>query len=116
MAAGYVRAALFYVGVVAVRELGDKVVGLGQLAYMYKLLIRGVLVAPAEVFLDSAGKQLVLLQHDGHLAAQRFNIVLAHVAASDLHAALGHVVEPRDEVHERGLRGARAADDANCLA
>ena len=41
---------------------------------------------------------------------------VAHVVAVDAHRAVGHVVEPRDELAERGLAGARRADERDELA
>ena len=69
------------------------VVRLREAAGLLKLRVRSVLIAPAEIFFDAAGKQLVLLQHHAYGAAQRVEVVLAHVHAADLHAALRHVVE-----------------------
>ena len=87
-------------GVIAVGERADEVVRLREAAGLLKLRVRGVLIAPAEIFFDAAGKQLILLQHHAYGAAQRVEIVLAHVHAADLHAALRHVVEAGDELHK----------------
>ena len=103
-------------GVVAVGEGADEVVRLREAAGLLKLRVRGVLIAPAEIFFDAAGKQLVLLQHHAHGAAQRVEVVLAHVHAADLHAALRHVVETGNELHEGRFARAGAAEDADGLA
>ena len=65
----------------------DKSIRLCQTAYALELLVRGVLVAPAQVFLDRAGEQHVLLEHHGNLIAQRLDVVIAHIHAADLDRA-----------------------------
>ena len=111
-----VRAALLDVGIVLVRELLDEVVRLRQFAGVDHLFIGGIGVAPAQVVLDGAGEEDVLLQHHGHGVAQRFKVVLAHVHAADQHAALGDIVEAGDELHQRRFGRARAAEYAHHLA
>ena len=103
LAAGDVRAALLDVGIVLVGELLDEVVRLRQFAGVDHLFIGGVRVAPAQVVLDGAGEEDVLLQHHGHGIAQRFKVVLAHVHAADEHAALGDVVKAGNELHQRPI-------------
>ena len=83
---------------------------------MPEFLVRGILIAPAEVLLDRAGKQLVFLQHHGDGVAQSLQIIIAHVHAAERQLAAGDVVQTRDELHERGFGRARAADDADRLA
>ncbi|CAN4049019.1 HTH-type transcriptional regulator immR, partial [Dysosmobacter welbionis] len=86
--AGDVGAALLDIGVVLVGELLDKGVRLGQLAHPDHLLVSGVLFAPAEIILDGAGEQHVLLQHHGHLVPQGVHIVVPDVRAAHQDAAL----------------------------
>ena len=90
--AGDVGAALLDIGVVLVGELLDKGVRLGQLAHPDHLLVSGVLFAPAEIILDGAGEQHVLLQHHGHLGPQGGHIVVPDVRAAHQNAALSGVV------------------------
>src|SRR5699024_2677801 len=97
LAAGNIGAALLDPGVVLIRELLDKFVGLGQLAGFQDLVIGGVRVAPAQVVLDGAGKQHVLLQHNGHLVAQCFQVIFPHVVAAYLDGAFGHIVQAGDQ-------------------
>ena len=80
------------------------------------LLVGGVLLAPAQVLLDGAGEQHVLLEHHGHLLPQGLHVVVPHVHAAHQHPALGGVVQPGDELHQGGLGGAGAAQDAHGLA
>jgi hypothetical protein len=87
-------------------------VGLSQLAGLDHLIIRGVAVAPAEIVLDRAGEQQILLEHHSHLIAESVEIVVPDVHAADPDRALGDVVETGDELDESGLGGAGAADYA----
>ena len=79
-------------------------------------LVGGVRVAPTQVLGDGAAKQHVFLQHHGDLVTQRVQVVVAHVHAAHAHSAFGGVVQAGDEVNERGLGRAGAADDADGLA
>ena len=98
LAAGYVRSSLFNIGIVLLRHLLDEFIRLRQLAHTLEFLVARVFIAPAQVLLDRAGEQHVLLQHHGHLLAQHLDIVGAHVYAADLDRAGRHVVQARDEL------------------
>ena len=111
-----VGAALFDTRVIAVGHLVDELVGTGQAARLAALLQCGVGLPPAQVLKHRPREERILLQHDGHLIAQRSQVVLLDIAPTDEHLALPHVVEPRDEVDERRLARARTADDADGLA
>ena len=76
-------------------------------------LVRRVLVAPAQVLGDGAAEQHVLLEHDAHGVPQCGEVVLAHVVTANGHPTRGDVVEPRYELHERGLARARGTQDAH---
>ncbi len=103
-------------GVVAVGEAADEFIRLCETAGLLDLLVRRVRIAPAEVLADRAGEELVLLQHHGDRAAQRLDVIVAHVDAADLHAALRRVVQAWDQLHERRFADAGAADDAHGAA
>ena len=87
-------------GVIPVRHGGDELIRARKLAGMTQLLIRGVFIAPAEIFGDRAGKEFVFLQHHGDGTAQSIQIIVAHVHAAKRQLAAGHVVQTRDELHE----------------
>lgn len=59
LAAGDICAALLDIGVIAVRHGGDELIRTREHAGVLEFLVRGILIAPAEVLLDRAGKQLV---------------------------------------------------------
>ena len=99
LSAGHIGTALLDVRVVLIGEFLNESIGLRELRGMANLFIGGVRVAPAQVFGNSAGEQHVLLQHHGHLIAQRLNVIVAHVHAADLERARAHVVESRHQLH-----------------
>ena len=88
---------------------------LRALARLLHLFVGGVGVAPAEVLLDGAREEHVLLQHDGHLIAQTLEVVVPDIYAAHQHLSLRRVVKTGDEVDQRGLGTARAAQDAHRL-
>ena len=116
LAAGDICAALLDIGVIAVWHGGDELIRTREHAGVPEFLVRGILIAPTEVLLDRAGKQLVFLQHHGNGVAQRLQIIIAHVHAAERQLAAGDIVQARDELHERRFGRTRAADDADRLA
>ena len=81
----------------------------------HSCLVVGVRVAPLQVVPDGAGEEHVLLQHNAHGVPQGGQVVVPHVAAADPHGALGGVVQAGDQLDQRGLGRAGAADDAHGL-
>ena len=102
-------------GVVLIRHLLDEFIRLCQTAYALELLVRSVFVTPAKVFLDRAGEQHVLLEHHGNLIAQRLDIVIADIHAAYLDRAVRGIVQARNQLHERRLRGTGATENADGL-
>ena len=69
-----------------------------------------------QVVADRAAEQERLLEHDADVPPEVAGGQLADVDAVEQHAAGVDVVEPADQVHERRLAAAAAADDADLLA
>ena len=90
--------------------------GAGRLAGFHQLLVGGVRVAPAQVLPDGAAEQHVLLQHHGHAVAQHVQVVVLHRVAAHGELTAGDVVKAGDQLHQRGLGAAGAAQDAHRLA
>ena len=76
---GEVPAALFQNEIQAAGLVLDGLAGLGDGQGLPESLIGGVLVAPAEVVPDRAGKQGRLLGHDGDLAAERGPVIATEI-------------------------------------
>ena len=87
--------------------------GAGQFAGMDQLFIGGLGIAPAEVFLDGAGEQFVLLQDHGDIVAENFQIVISDIQTADLQSTFGHVIQTGNQLDQGGLGRTGAADDAN---
>ena len=115
LAAGEVLAALRDLGIQPALAGRDKFCRLRGLERDLQLGIRCVLLAPAEILRDGPGKQDGLLRHDADLAAQLPGRIVAHVDAVDKDTSIRRVIEAGDEIDERGLSGARAADDTDGL-
>ena len=113
LAAGNVGTALFDVRIVLIGEFLNEAVSLRKLARVANLFISGVWIAPTQIFGDGSGEEHVLLQHHGNLITQYFQIVITHIHAADLQRTFGHVIQTWHKLHQTGLCGTGAADDAD---
>ena len=113
LSAGNVGTALLDVRIVLVREFLNEAVGLRKLARVADLFVSGVWIAPTQVFGNGSGEENVLLQHHGNLITQYFQIVIAHIHATDLQRTFGHVIQAWDELHQAGLCGTGTTYDAD---
>ncbi len=110
------RAALRDRRVEAARHRLDEVARLRDLERVPELLVGGVRVAVPQVARRRCRRTGRASAAPGRpCAASSAGSSCAHVDAVDEHLALGHVEEPRDQVEQRGLAGAGAADDRGRL-
>ena len=65
---------------------------------------------------DGVGEQEALLQHQADRGAERVEGEVTDVVPADPDRAGAHVVEPGEQQRDRGLAGARGADDGERLA
>ena len=101
-----------------VEPLGEPVDEVGQPDAMDRLpdlVVGGVRLRELDVVADVPGEEERLLRNDAQLPAQRFDRDVAQVVAVDGDAALGGVVEPRDELGDGRLPGTRRADERHRL-
>ena len=68
-------------------------------------------LAEGDVLGDRAGEEEALLRHDPELVAQRLLRHVVEVVAVDRDPAARRLVEAREELRDRGLAGARVADE-----
>ena len=113
-------AALADDGVVAVRE-GVEVGGdAGDLRGPADDRVDGGIVgdveAEGDVVADRGREQERILRHEADGAAQLGERQRADVAAVEQHGAVADVEQARQQLHERALAGAGAADDGELLA
>ena len=104
--------------VVAAGQARDHLVGLAAVGGPRDAFVVGARRDPADRDIV-AGRQVVadeVLEDDAHAAAQFVEPVVAQVASVEQDAALVGVVEPRQQLHQRGLARAVLADQRHHLA
>ena len=69
LSAGNVGSALFDIGVIPVRELPDEGIRLRDTGGFFAFLVSRVFIAPAQVFVNRPGEELVFLSNDGYAVA-----------------------------------------------
>ena len=69
-----------------------------------------------DVFRDSPGEQVHVLQDQAEKAAKLPEVHLAHVDAIDEDSSPRDVVKPQEQIDERRFAGPGCADDADALA
>jgi hypothetical protein len=111
LAAREVRARLADRRLEAVGQVADERLGLGDPEGRPQLVVGGVRLAEAEVAGDRAREQEGLLRDQADPIPEVLALDVADVDAVDVERALGDVVEARDQVDERALAAAGAADD-----
>ena len=89
---------------------------LGLARGLLDLLIRGALLAEANVFPNRHVEQHVFLEHHGHAAAQGFAGHPADIDAVDGDASFIRDIEAQDQIEQRALAGTAGADDGDALA
>ena len=102
-------------GVVAVGQTGYKIVRIGELGGPDALFVGGVQFAVANVIHDRAGEQIGLLKHDPEGMPQIGLGDLVDVDAVVADLAVGNIIEPVDEVRDRGLARAGSAHKGDLL-
>ena len=115
LSAGDVGAAGGHVGVKAEFLLLHEVQRLGHLQRVVGLRLGGVRLAPPEVVQNGPGEEESLLGHDADVLSQLLLPVVPDVAAVDQHGALRGVVVAGNQVQQRALARACAADDGQSL-
>src|SRR5207237_9384207 len=93
------------------RHRRDEVPRLRHLEGMPQLGLGGVLLAEPEVVGDRATKEVSLLGNEPDRAPEGFEQLLPDVHVVDADGARCDVERAGNEVQQRGLAGARAADD-----
>ena len=109
------QAAVAHLGVVAKRLCGDVIVNVGDLARLFDVLKRCVFVRVPQVLEYRAVEQIRLLRDNANLPTQVCEVEVAHIDACNSDATSRHIVETRDEVHDRRFtRTARTNDCVHC--
>ena len=111
-----VRAALVDLAVEPVGHRLHEAGGLGDVERVPELGVGGFGPAEAQVRRHRAGEEVGPLRHVADPAPQQLGCQIAHVDAVDEHRPGGGVEQARDQVDDRRLAGAGAADDRCRLA
>ena len=99
-----------------VLEIGDELVRMRQRGRRRDVRVAGGGPAVADVVADRAVQQRGVLRHHGNLRAQALLRHRRDVLAVDQDAAVFEVEEAQQQVDDRRLAGAGAADEADLLA
>ena len=110
------RSTVADIGIVTLRALHDKVVGICHLAGRHNLLIRCVGTAKCNVALDSVVEEYCLLRHKAHRRTQRVLLVITDRNAIKEDIALVCIVESLHQLAQCGLSATRRANQGNCFA
>ena len=102
-------------GIVSFGQPRNKVVRVGEFRRLNALFVRRVQFAVTDILHDSARKEVGILQHNAHGAAQicLFDLIDIDAVVTDL--AVGNVVEAVQKVGDRSLTRARGADKGDLL-
>ena len=103
-------------GVVALRQLLDHVVDLGDPAGLHHVGESRVGIRRDQVLVDGAGEEHRLLRHHAEILAQLVGGEMADVASVDGDAAVVGLVEPQQQLRQRALARARRAGQYRELA
>ena len=103
-------------GVITHRQFGDEVVSPRPLGRQDDLVARRAGPRISDVFPNPTMEQRRILRHHGDGAPQATLGDVAHILAIDQDAALLHVVEPLQQLHERRLARSRGPDQGYPLA
>ena len=110
-AAGELQAPVSHQGFVSLRLRGDEVVQVGDEAGRVQFLLRGILFGIEQVLADAAVEEIAVLRHHADAGAQIGKVKVAHVGPGDFHAAPKHVIQARNQIHDRRLARAAGPDD-----
>jgi hypothetical protein len=101
-------------GVEAVRQVADEAVGSRDGGGAFDVVSRGAGIE-SDVLGDGVGEQEAFLEHDRRGAAERGRIDVTDVDAAEEDLARVGIVEPNDQLRERGLADPGRADDGDGL-
>ena len=116
LAAAEFDAAFAHGAVVAMRQLEDEVVRIGGRGRGDDRRQGGVGAPVTDVVEQRAAEQNAFLHHKPDLLPERFDGDAAEIIAVEQNRAGIHVVEPAEQVDERGLAGAARTDECDHLA
>ena len=97
---GKAGTAFFYLGVIAVREIPDELVGPHLFCRPTDLVVADIVIAEPDVLSDRAAEEKYILQNDGKIRTQGFEIPFPDIDTVNEDTAFLNIVEPHDEVRD----------------
>jgi len=102
-------------GLIALGQVGDEAVGIGQLCCRNDLFVRSVQLAVPDIVHYRAGEQVGILEHHGQGVPQVVLLDLVDVDAIVPDLSVRHIVEPVDEVCNGGFPSTGGSHKGNLL-
>src|ERR1700730_9568306 len=112
LAAGEIGRALLDPRLITLGQTFDELLGACEPGRAHGVLEIEARPPGQDVVLHGAAEEEVLLQHDAEALAQMPQVDLAQIRPVDPHRARIVAVDPHEQAGDRGLTGARAADQA----
>ena len=109
-------AAVAHDGIVAFRQIDNKVMYVGGAARCTDLIIAGLGPGIEQVCPDGIVEQVSLLRHHADLPRQSLQAQVADIVSVDADGAAVRVVEARQQIADRGLAGPAGANQRGQLA
>ena len=116
LSGGKRRAALADFFVEALGQGADEVGEVHIFGSLFNVFVLNALCPEPDISADRSAEQERILQHHAEAAAQVGEIHVFHVDAVDSDRAFLHIVETQQQRDQRGLAGARVADDGHGFA
>lgn len=115
LAVGKTGTALADLGVVAVRQFYDKVMGMHGLCGGNDFFLRGIELSIRNVVANRAGEEKVVLGHNAHLGTQAVDGDIRQAVAVDADRSRSNIVETADQIDNGRLSSAGRADECDRL-
>ena len=95
--------ALSHHGIVPIRQFAHKIMNIGRHTGFFQFSLRGIRPGVKQVGADGVMKEIGFLGHHANLAGERFQGYIAQIGAIQGDAPAGGVIQPGDQVGERGF-------------
>ncbi len=113
--AGQLHPPLAHMGVIALRQRHDKLMGARLLGGLLHLLQGGAGLAVNDVVKDGAGEQVDLLLHGADGAPEAFQGKVPHIMPVYHDLPAGHIIKAGNQVAQRGFAGAAGPHQGHAL-
>ena len=98
-------------GLVAFREAGNELMGLGGFCRSLDIFLGCTRFPKRDILGDRAGEKEDILLDDGNIPAQRFQVPAADIDTVNQHPTLVHLISPVDQASQGRFPKTRLSDD-----